>query len=164
MELVKQKGWFDVECWNPDGTLAWKDRWDNGATSTALNDILSVYFASGTQKTTWYLGLINNSGFSALAAADTIASHAGWTELTDYSESVRQTWSPTAPAGGSVTNSSSPSFTNVTNGNVVNGAFLVSDSTKGGTTGTMWATSSASSPQTLQSGQILKINYTTQLQ
>jgi hypothetical protein len=161
---IRQSGCFDVRCFNPDGSLAWQDRWNNGATSAALNDILSVYFAAGTPKTTWYIGLINNAGFSALASADTMASHAGWTELTDYSESVRQTWTPSAPAGGSVTNTNTPSFTNITNGNVVNGAFLVSDNTKGGTTGVLWATSSNSTPQTLQSGQVLKVNYTNQLQ
>src|SRR5262245_19022938 len=101
--MLKIGGYFEVECYNPDGSLAWKDRFSNGIVNGALNDILSVYLAGGTQKTTWYLGLINNSGFSALAAADTISSHDGWSESTDYTESVRQTWTPGAPASGVIT-------------------------------------------------------------
>lgn len=161
---IKQKGWFRVQCFNRDGSLAWEEKFPNGATSAGLNDMLNVYFNSGGQTATWFIGLINNAGFSALSADDTMASHLGWSEFTDYSETVRQTWTPASVGGGSITNSTTSDFTNVSNGNTVYGLFLTTNSTKGGTTGIMWATGAFSVPRTLDSGQILKCSYTTTLQ
>lgn len=159
MSGPKFSGRFDVECRNADGSLAWRDSFPNGTTDAGINDNLAVYLASGTQKTTWYLGLIDDSGFSALNVTDTMASHTGWTESTAYAESVRQTWTPGAVAGKSVTNSSSPTFT--MNATVtIKGAFLVSSNTKGGTAGTLWATGAFSAEQSLVSGQTLHFSYT----
>lgn len=153
------KGRFDFECRNKDGTLAWKKSIPNGTTTAGLNSNLNVYFGAGTQITTWYLGLIDNSGFSEVASGDTASSHGGWNESTAYSESVRQTWSPGAASGGVITNGTAASFTmNATA--TIKGAFLISNSTKGGTTGTLWATGLFDTAQTLSSGQVLKVTYT----
>lgn len=153
------RGEFYVQCLNADGSLAWSETFANGATNAGLNDILSVYFGAGTQKTTWYIGLIDNAGFSALAAADTISSHTGWTESTAYGEATRPQWSPAAVSSQSITNSTATAFT--MNATVtIKGAFLVSNSTKGGTTGQLWATGSFSSAQALVNGQVLRVTYT----
>lgn len=153
------QGRFTWEIVNPDGTVGRSGEFKNATTNAGLNSALSVYLAAGTQLTTWYMGLINNSGFGGLAAADTMSSHVGWTELTSYTESVRQTWTPGAVSGQSVNNPTAVAFT--INATVtVNGAFLVSNSTKGGTTGTLWATGSFGSPQSLTSGQVLRLTYT----
>jgi hypothetical protein len=56
----------------------------NDVTNEGLNNILDVQFHAVTQVTTWYIGLIDASGFSDLADSDTLASHAGWTEFTNY--------------------------------------------------------------------------------
>ncbi len=42
----------------------------------------------------------------------------------------------------------------------IRGAFLTSDDTKGGTTGTMWATAAFASTQALVAGQTLTVTYT----
>lgn len=152
-------GKFYLECYNPDGSLAWKEEFPNGTTTAGLNSIESVYFAAGSQITTWYLGLIDNAGFSSLNASDTMGSHGGWAESTAYSESVRQTWSPGAASGGVITNGTAASFTmNATA--TIKGAFLTSSNTKGGTTGTLWATGAFDSNQAVVSGQVLKVTYT----
>lgn len=144
---------------NADGSVAWtEDVVMNGDTTAGLNDMLSVYFNSGSQKTAWYSGLINNSGFSALSASDTISSHAGWSEYTGYSESVRQTWTPNSPSAGVMTGSSMV-FT-FTESVTMKGAFIVSNNTKGGTTGTLFATGAFSSTQAMSNGQTLTITYT----
>jgi|SRR6185436_3527857 len=161
---MKQNGYFTTRCYNPDGSLAWEEKFPNGATTVGLNYMNDVALGGTSQLTPWFLGLINNSGFSALSADDTMGSHTGWSEFTDYSESVRQTWTPGSSASGSVTNPTVCSFTNVTNGNVVYGQFLASDSTKGGAVGTLWATGAFSTPRTLESGQVLQTTYTNTLQ
>lgn len=161
---VRVSGLFEVDFWDrpkKSGRRAHirKEVFPNGSTTAGLNSILSVYFNSGTQLTTWYLGLINNTPAPTLAAADTIASHSGWSESTSYSESVRQTWTPGAPASASITNPTVATFT-ANAAITIYGLFLVSNSTKGGTTGTMWAHGAFGSTQALISGQTLTGKYT----
>lgn len=158
-DVPRLGGVFKVECFNEDGTLAWEEEIHNLVPNSALNDILSVYLAAGTQKTAWFLGLIDNSAFSAIASTDTIASHPGWTENQAYAESVRQTWTPGAVSGQSVTNPTAATFTMNATANI-KGAFLVSDSTKGGTTGQLWAAGAFSTVQALTNTQTCKVTYT----
>jgi hypothetical protein len=152
------KGEFRVQCHNPDGTLAWEEVFPNGTCNSGITDNLTTYFASGTPITTWYLGLIDNAGFTALAVGDTMASHGGWAESVAYSQTVRQTWSPTV-TGQSITNNTAATFTsNATP--TIKGAFLCSSNVKGGTTGILWATGAFGSTQTLTNGQVLSVTYT----
>ena len=46
----------------------------------------------------WFVGHISLTSFTALAAADTMASHTGWTEFTGYSQSTRVAWASGAAA------------------------------------------------------------------
>jgi len=156
---MRPKGFFTFECRNPDGSLAWKEQVPNGTTTAGLNDILNVYFNSGTQKTTWYMGLIDNSGFSSLSGADTMASHGGWSENTNYAAGTRPTWVPSAASGGSMTNPSATAF-GINATVAIKGAFIVSDSTKGGTGGLLWATGAFGGVQSLTTGQVLSVTYT----
>lgn len=130
----------------------------NMVVNAALNDVLGVYLHNDTQKPTWYLGLIDNAGYSALSAGDTISSHAGWAESTAYSQSTRPAWNPDAPSGQTITNSTSVTFTANTSV-TIKGAFVVSDNTKGGTSGLLFATGAFSSNQSLVNGQNLKCTY-----
>lgn len=152
-------GQFFAQGIDRDGSIMWKEPFNNGTTNGGLDNVLSVYLGAGSQTVTWFMGLIDNAGFSTLAIGDTMSSHAGWTESTAYTESVRQTWSPAAVSGQSITNTTNVTFS--INATVtIAGAFLVSNSTKGGTTGILWATGQFSSAQALVSGQSLKITYT----
>lgn len=158
---LKLAGGFLFDAFNPNGKRAWRDALlcPNMVCNTALNDVLAVYLDGGTQKALWYLGLIDNTGFSALAAGDTISSHSGWTESTAYTQANRVLWDPSAPSGQSIVNPTSASFT--INATVtIKGAFLVSENTKGGTTGVLFATGAFASNQSLVSGQVLKVSYT----
>lgn len=156
---LKVGGYLTFECRNADGTLAWKEVVKNGVTLPALDDVNNVYFGAGTQKTAWYVGLIDNAGFSALSSADTMVSHAGWTENQQYTASTRPQWSVGASSGQTITNASAMAFTmNATA--TIKGAFVVSNSTKGGTTGTLFATGAFASNQSLSSGQVLNVTYT----
>lgn len=131
----------------------------NGITDEGLNNILDVEFNSATQITTWYIGLVDNASFSAFAAADTMASHAGWIEVTAYSESVRQTWGSGAASARSVTNATAATFSiNATK--TLKGIFVTSDNTKSGTTGKLWSTAAFASTVAVISGDSVKVTYT----
>ena len=158
MDGLKFKGEFVLECLEPDGSLAWREPIHNMTLLAALTDVLAVYLGAGTQKTTWYLGLIDNSGFASLSNADTAASHPGWTENTAYSGGVRPTWTPGAAAGQAITNPTATTFP-MTGTGTIKGAFLISDSTLGGTAGLMFATGSFLSNRLVVSGQSLKAGY-----
>ena len=153
----RPRGIFMASCFNQDGSLAWREVFPNGNTTAGLNNILGVYFNSVTQSTTWYGSLVDNSGWSAFAAGDTIASHSGWTESTAYSETVRQTWSSLSVSGAAITGGTMTFTMNATA--TIKGAFLVSESTKGGTSGTLWATGAFSGTQAVVSGQTVKVTY-----
>ena len=107
---VRIKGRWTWECVNPDGSVAWTETIDNMTTNAGLDHILGVELAGTAQITTWYVGLIDNAGYSGIAASDTSGSHSGWTESTAYTESVRQTWTPGSVSGQSVTNPTAMSF------------------------------------------------------
>lgn len=156
---IGTRGEFTIECFSPDGELKWAERVKNGTCSAALDSILNVYFRSVTQITAWYCGLIDNAAYTALAAADTMASHAGWAESVAYSESVRQTWSPAAASSQTITNGTAMSFT-MTGTGTLRGAFITSASDKSGATGTLFATAAfTGGNMTWAAADVIKVTY-----
>jgi hypothetical protein len=99
---------------------------------------LNILFNAEAKKT-WYIGLVNAAGFTQLWLNDTMVSHPGWAELTDYSGS-RKAYTTDAATTFRIDNGSSPALFNFTDLAVCQGAFLTTDSTKGGTAGTLFAT------------------------
>lgn len=144
---------------DPNGKIAWVEKGKNTIVIEGLTRLLSVMFAAGTQVTSWYMGLINNSGFDEITQDDTIASHAGWTEFTSYSGGVRKQWTPLSVSGAVLTNTAPIQFT-FSSAGTVQGFFLVSDSTLSGTTGVMWNAATFSGTRTIQAGGNLTVNYT----
>lgn len=135
---IGAEGHWSVECFDKYGNLKWVDTFKNLVTNEGLDHLLDVALSGATQVSTWYVGLTD--GTPTTAAGDTLASHAGWSEVTAYDEAARQTWSDGGVSSQNVDNSASKaSFTISTNSTTVGGAFLASDSTKGGTTGTLYA-------------------------
>lgn len=116
----------------------------NTIVNVGKNYILDVMFNGGTQiaNNKWFMGMISSASYSAIAAADTISSHAGWTEFTAYSESTRQAWGSGAAASQSITNGTAV-VVNINSSGTVKGIFIVGSAsgadTKGGTTGTLWS-------------------------
>jgi len=106
------------------------------ATDEGRDHILDVVFDNSTQSANWYIGLINNSGFTAVSTTDTMASHPGWTELTNYDEGTRPEWNPDAASSQSMTNSTGRTFTFSATVSC-KGYFLTDKSAKGATSGTL---------------------------
>lgn len=130
---------------------------NNGITDEGIHYLLEAGFRDGTKITAWYAGLIDNSGYTGVDPADTMASHTGWSEATQYDEADRQTLTFGAAATRKIT--ASVSFTmNATK--TIEGIFVTSDNTKSGTTGTLWSTALFSSAPGLVSGNVLTANYT----
>ncbi len=154
-EKLKLKGKFKFYCFDKDGKLKWEKSADNAATDEGLNKLLDVMFHETTQISPWYIGLITGTG--TLAAGDTLASHAGWTEGTDYSGD-RKEWSEGAASGKSMTNSSTVDFA-CSGSMTVKGAFLASAAT--GTSGTLFCTAAfTGGDQVVGNGDTLKVTYT----
>lgn len=155
------KGRFKVQHYDKDGRYINTYEFDNDITNAGKNSIFDVYFSDATQiaASSWCLSLISLSGYSALAAADTMASHGGWTEFTGYSEGTRPAWGPGDPASQSITNGTPVTFSINATG-TVKGIFVTTQNTKGGTTGTLWATALFSGDVPVTSGDQLKVTYT----
>jgi hypothetical protein len=131
----------------------------NATTFEGVNDMLTTNFLSGTQKTTWYLGLVDNASFVALSTGDTAAQIGGsnqWIENTGYSGG-RPTWTGSTPSAGVTSNASTVNYS-INSTVVINGAFLASGSS--GTSGVLFSTASFPSTQSLVNGQTLKVTYT----
>lgn len=135
---------------------------DNGITDEGIHYVLEVAFRDGTapdpaQIAAWYAGLINDASFTGVAAGDTMASHAGWIEThTTYDEATRVADAFTAAASRAITSA----FSFTMNATItVRGIFIVSNSTKGGSTGTLFSTALFASPPTLVAGNVLTANY-----
>ena len=125
----------------PEGrrVLLWEEIIRNKIPTVGLNKVLDATFKTGLASPAWYIGLINNAGFSAFAAGDTMASHAGWAETSAYNEATRRTLTLGTIASGSVDNAASPATFTMTSALTLMGGFLVDNSTKGGSTGTVFA-------------------------
>lgn len=148
---------------DPSGRIIWQDEIPkNLVVDEGANYLLDVGLAGNTANAigTWYIGL--TSGAPSPAASDTMASHPGWTEVTAYSETTRQAATLATPVNRQTTNSASPArFTINADGTTIGGAFLTSDATKGGTTGTLFSAGAASGgDQTLSNGSTLDVTVT----
>lgn len=131
-------GHWDITCRDKNGNVKWRDTIENLITNAGLDHALDIVLSGGTQITSWFVGLTD--GTPTVAAGDTMSSHAGWTEVTAYDEATREAFTDGGVSSQSVDNSGSAAqFTIDTNSTTIGGAFLASNSTKGGTTGTLFA-------------------------
>ena len=133
----------------------------NGIANEGKDKNLDDFFNDGVQtaNSAWAIGLIDLSGFTALADADTMASHGGWNEFTSYSEANRVAWGSGAASSQSVTNATPCTF-NVSGSGTVKGVICCTNNTKGGTSGTLWATALFSADVPVSNGDQLKVTYT----
>jgi len=161
IQTLKPAGRFKIEIISKDGVVKHTEEFDNGVTTVGRNLMLDVMFHGGSASGTWYIGFIDNSGYTAVAAADTLASKA-WNEFTTYDESTRQAWTEGAASAGSITSSSVSTFT-IAGSGTLRGIFVADNSTKSGTTGTLWSTALFASPTAVADDDQIKITYTVNL-
>ena len=156
---MRLRGRFLIEHRNKAGKLIGIYRVPNGIVDVGLDKILDDMFNAGSQSSLWYLGLVDNAGWTAFDDADTMLSHAGWTESTVYTAGTRPQWTVGAASSRQVTNASTVDFA-INGAATLKGIFVVDENTKGGTTGTLWATAAFSSTIVVASADTLKVTYT----
>lgn len=158
-------GVFTFKCYDKDGTLKWEESTHNLVVNVGLKDMNDKYFSGVTYSAAWYLGLINGpASGTTFIAGDTAGTHTGWTENTDYSQSTRPqvTFGAATTADPSViSNSASPASFSINGTATIAGAFLISNSTKGGSTGILFSESDFQSPgdRSVVNGDTLTVTY-----
>lgn len=160
-----------------DGKVLGVHDFPNGITNEGKDLLLEVMFHATSAAATWYIGLIDNASYSALADDDIYddidQAGNGWDEFTSYTDgnnsdnaTTRPVWPEDAASSQSITNSSVAIF-NITGTGTVKGVFVVglgaAAMTKGDhdTDGNLWATALfGSGDVAVQSGDQLKVTYT----
>lgn len=164
-ECVGAGGVFTVTCLGSDGQEKWSDTFHNLVVNQGLQDMNSKYFAATGYTSAWFLGLVQGPGSgTTFAAADTLASHAGWTELvpgTAYTGNRKAVTFGTATTADPsvISNSAAPSsFAMLVNGTVVAGALLSSVAT--GTSGILFSAGDfTGGDKTVDNGDTLNVTY-----
>lgn len=158
-EAVHAGGVYRVDCHGPDGALKWSDTVHNLVTTAGKNDLLDKYLAGSAYTAAWYLGLIDSTGYTAVAAGDTSASHTGWAEAVPYSNATRPAPSWGSASAGSKASTATAFTINATA--TVKGTFLISNSTKSGSTGVLYSAGLFSGgDRSVTSGDTLNVTYT----
>lgn len=162
---LSAKGQYKVVCHDKDGNLKWEAVSDNLVVNVGLQDMNAKYFTGSSYTAAFYLGLYGAASSNNPAASDTMSSHAGWTEVTAYSQSTRPACTfgtPTTANPSVATNSASPATFSINGSTTVGGAFLTTNSTKSGTTGTLFSAADFQSPgdRSVVNGDTLTVTYT----
>lgn len=159
-----QRGWTKDGQGNVIGELLWEEVIHNIVPTVGLIDMLDKYWKGSSYTAAFSVGLTSTT--PTVAAANTMASHAGWTEVTAYDEATREALVlGTVVASGDdavVDNSASRAeFTISTNGTGVGGAFIATGTghaTKGATTGTLVSVAAfVEGNRTLNDGDLLRV-------
>jgi hypothetical protein len=163
-DALKGGGVFKVECFDSEGNHKWTTQSPNLVVNVGLADMNDKYFSGSSYTATWFLGLYGAAATNDPAAGDTAASHAGWTEVTAYSQATRPacTFGSATTADPSVIdNSASVAVFSINGTTTVGGAFLISNSTKGGTTGVLFSAADFQSPgdRAVTNGDTLNVTY-----
>lgn len=125
-QTQKHKRLYQFEAFDINGNLKWRDEFHNLTTNEGLDFINDTVFRGSSYTAALAVGLTDST--PSFAAGDTMASHAGWTEITDYTGS-RPALTMAVSSGGAATNSASKATFVFTANVTIGGAFVVSGST-----------------------------------
>lgn len=155
-----------------------EEKWNENFENTVVTEGKTSMLEAGLRTTTTvvgpYLGLISSTSYSAISAADTQASHAGWLEAgttnapqwTTPASGARGSPTLAAASGGSIAFSSAVSFSISTSG-TVKGCFLVFSTgavaTNLSTAGKLWSAGLFSADKVVSNGDTLSVSYSTSL-
>ena len=132
---------YKLECYDKNGVLKWVEEARNAVVNEGLNHVLNTEFKSGSQIDTWYAGLIDNAGFTAISSGDSAGEIGGtnaWSELTEYDEASRVVVAFGSVSAQILSNSANKATFTANASKTVKGAFVVSSNTKIDTTGTLF--------------------------
>lgn len=136
-------------CRDAYGIMKWCEHVHNIVTASGKNDIINQYFKGVSYNAAWYIGL-KSAGVPS--SSDTLASHAGWNEITPYSGNRPAIMFGTTAGGSNTANAVNIS---INSGMAVSGAFIASASS--GATGILYSVSDFSILRTVASGDTLSV-------
>lgn len=143
---------YKLECLDADGNLKWVEEIDNLVTTEGKNDIIDKYFKGSAYTAAWYMGL---KGTGSAAAGDTLASHAGWSEVNPYTGNRPAITFGTTSAGSNTATAVSYS---ITSSATVAGCFVSSVNT--GTAGKLYSAGDFASSRSVVNGDTLNATLT----
>ena len=156
-ESIKLSNRYQIECRDKNGGLKWVEEFENIVPNVGLNDLLDKYLKGSAYTASFFVGLTDST--PTTNATDTMASHAGWTELVAYTEGTRPALVLGVVSGQSVDNSASKaSFSINADTQSIGGAFLTTDATKSGSTGILYSVAAFNTgDKGLDSGDTLNV-------
>ena len=152
--LLKTSTHYDVVCIGADGVEKWRESVDNLVVNVGLDDLLDKFFKGSTYTAAWHVGL---KGAGAIAAADTMASHVGWTEITAYTGDRKSLVLGTV-ASQSVSNTASAASFAINGTATVAGAFICVGAT--GTAGVLYGAADFGTSRSVIDGDTLNVTVT----
>ena len=161
-------GVYTVELFDKHGKLKWREEFPNLVTTQGKNFLLDNGLAGSAYTAAFYLGLISSVTYTAIVAADTAASHTGWTEAGATNAPTytgpRKTAVFSAASAGAKALSSPLSFT-FTGAGTIKGCFLSTIATIDATTGFLYSAGlfTGGDRAGIVSGDIINVNYNTSL-
>ena len=175
-ETIGLEGTYYIECRDANGSLKWSESFQNLVNAVGkqlMFDTLlggSAYTVVGP-----FLGLISTTSPTFGTGSDTMSSHSGWSEFTNYTvggSSVRgtavfssATSSGNSPANVTTSAASAITYTITGAGGNITGCFLVTgsgaSSTQGNTGGTLYSAGAFATPKTTTAGDTVSVTYST---
>lgn len=172
LEHCGVRGVYEVVCIGPDGLEKWRDTIENTVVTVGKNLALDTYLAGSSYTVVGpFMGLISSTSFTAIAAADTMASHGGWLEAGNANAPTytapRKTAAWSAASAGSKALSSALAFA-ITGAGTVKGAFMAYGSgavtTIDNTAGTLYSAGLFSGgDKVVGNGDTINVSYTASL-
>lgn len=163
-EGARGGGTFHFQCFDKDGNLKWEDSAKNLVVNVGLQDMNTQYFKGVSYSAAWYIGLVQGpASGNTYAAGDTLASHIGWTEDTNYSGGNRATatfGTATTADPSVIDNSGSVAVFSITGTTTVAGAFLTKTQSNSSTSGLLFSVSNfTGGDRAVINGDTLNVTY-----
>lgn len=174
-ETVGIEGVYHVECRDKDGNLKWEEAFPNLVNAVGKELMLDTLLKGSSYSVVGpFLGLISGAS-PTFSASDTMSSHGGWTEFTNYTvggSAVRGTavFASATSTGTTPTNVTTSAATPITytitgGGGTVGGCFLVTgsgaSSTQSNTSGTLYSAGAFTTAKITTAGDTVSVTYST---
>jgi hypothetical protein len=175
-ETVGIAGTYQIECRDAEGNIKWVDEFPNLVNAIGKQLMLDTLLKGSSYTVVGpFLGLISGASPTFGTGSDTMTSHAGWTEFTNYTvggSAVRGTavFASATSSGSTPSNVTTSSATAITYtitgaGGTVGGCFLTTGtgavSTQGSTAGTLYSAGAFSTAKVVTVGDTVSVTYST---
>lgn len=174
-ETVGMEGVYHVVCRDKDGNVKWEEQLPNLVNAVGKQLMLDTLLKGSSYTVVGpFLGLISGAS-PTFVASDTMTSHSGWTEFTNYTvggSAVRgtavfasATSTGTTPSNVTTSAAAAITYTITGAGGTVGGCFLVTgsgaSSTQGNTSGTLYSAGAFTTAKITTAGDTVSVTYST---